>query len=237
MFVRMAILLALQVWLSADALARELSPNLRALIEGFQAHRRTALGYLRTQNAELGAVEIERLRGRWRTDRGRLSAATAGNAGLAPALAATEGLVAESQKAADDGDTERARTLLDRAARPLDRWRAENGIRLFSDCIAEVTAAYEPLDRHRLTRPDLADPSTAERILGQSSRTIAALESCNREATEAVRREPEFRRLVDGMLISLRQMPDAVRARDGAYMHRLLIEQRSFERLLSFRFG
>jgi hypothetical protein len=39
------------------------------------------------------------------------------------------------------------------------------------------------------------------------------------------------------MLASLRQMPEAVRTRDGAQLHRLLIEQRSFERLLSFRFG
>jgi len=39
------------------------------------------------------------------------------------------------------------------------------------------------------------------------------------------------------MLASLRQIPAAVKARDRAYLHRLLIEQRSFERLLSFRFG
>jgi hypothetical protein len=42
------------------------------------------------------------------------------------------------------------------------------------------------------------------------------------------------------MLDSLRQMPEAVEARDGARLHRLhrlLIEQRSFERLLSFRYG
>ena len=237
MLVRIALLAALQVWLCAGALARDLSPDLRVLIEGFQAHRRVALGYLRTQNGELGAVEIERLRERWTADRRKLAPSTAGDAAVAAALARTEGLVADSQKAADDGDAERARMLLDRAAGPLDAWRAAKGIRLFSDCIAEITVAYEQLDRHRLNRPDLADPSVAESILGQSNRTIAALERCDREAAAAVRREPEFRRLIEGMLASLRQMPEAARARDGAHLHRLLIEQRSFERLLSFRFG
>jgi hypothetical protein len=39
------------------------------------------------------------------------------------------------------------------------------------------------------------------------------------------------------MTASLRQMPQALASRDGAYLHRLLIEQRSFERLLVFRYG
>jgi hypothetical protein len=52
-----------------------------------------------------------------------------------------------------------------------------------------------------------------------------------------MRREAEFRRLFDGMRDSLRQTPEAARERDGARLHRLLIEQRSLERLLEFRFG
>ncbi len=39
---------------------------------------------------------------------------------------------------------------------------------------------------------------------------------CDREAPDALRREPDFRRLFDGMADSLRQMPDAVDARDTA---------------------
>ena len=38
-------------------------------------------------------------------------------------------------------------------------------------------------------------------------------------------------------LNSLRQIPEALRQSDPAYFHRLIIEQRSFERLLAFRFG
>jgi hypothetical protein len=223
--------------LGGGALARELPPDLRRLIEGFQAHRRVAIGYLRTQNGDLGAAEIERLQRRWLADRRKLLPATAADGALSTALARTETAVADSLKAADGGDVERARALLEGAGGPLDGWRMSNGIRLFSDCIAEITAAYERLDGYRLKRPDLADASISERIVSSANGTIVALDRCDREAPDALRREPEFRRLIDGMLASLRQMPDAVRTRDGVHLHRLLIEQRSFERLLSFRFG
>jgi len=219
------------------ALPRELPADLRPLVEGFQAHRRVATAYLRTHNGELGAVEIERLRDRWAADRRGLSPATAADAVLAAALTQTERAVADSLKAADGGDVERARALLQDAAKPLDAWRRANAIRLFSDCIGEIAAAYERLDGFRLKRPDLADASVSGRVAAEARATIESLDRCEREAPEALRRQAEFRRLFDGMLASLRQVPDALRARDGAHLHRLLIEQRSFERLLAFRFG
>jgi hypothetical protein len=221
----------------AGALAGEWSPDLRALIENFQAHRRVAIGYLRTQNGDLGAVEIERLRQAWSADRRGLSRANAADAALRSALSRTEGMVAESLRAADAGDLEQSRRLMEEAGRPLDAWRKDQGIRMFSDCIAEVTVAYERLDRHRVNRPDLADPSTAEVVRRASEGTIAALDACAREAPRELRGEPEFRRLLDGMRASLRQVPEALAVRDGARLQRLLVELRSFERLLSFRFG
>jgi hypothetical protein len=237
MLARVALLTALQALFCVGALARDLPPDLRGLFEGFQAHRRVAIGYLRTDNADLGAVEIERLRARWADDRRRLSAQRAADAALAAALARTEALVADSLKAADSGDVERSRQLLEAAAGPVDAWRRANDIRLFSDCVAELTATYEQVDRYRQQTPDLADPAVVKEISTSTEETIAALNRCDREAAEAVRREPEFRRLVDGMLASLRQTAGAVAARDNGLLHRLLDEQRSFERLLVFRYG
>ena len=234
---RMMLLAALPVLLVTGAFADELSPDLRALIEGFQGHRRVAIGYLRTQNGDLGAVEIERLRERFAADRRKLSASTASDQGLAAALIQTEAMLADGLKAADRGEVEHSRRLLEEAAAPLDSWRKAKGIRLFSDCIGELSAAYERLDRYRLKPPDLKEGAAAEDVIRASQGTIVALDRCEREAPGEMRREPEFRRLFDGMRASLQQVPDAVRARDNAVLHRLLIEQRSFERLLSFRFG
>lgn len=223
--------------LCGHALAAELAPDVRALIEEFQSYRRVAAGYLRSQNAELGAVEVERLRDRLAADRGRLSAASQRDEALTAALAATEALIAGGLKAADRGDTERARTLLEEAAAPLNGWRKARGIRLFSDCVAEISAAYERLDRYRIARPDLANDAIAGDVSAAATRTIAALDACEREAPQLLREGPEFRRLFDGMGGSLRQVPEVVRKRDNAHLHRLLIEQRSFERLIAFRFG
>ena len=48
---------------------------------------------------------------------------------------------------------------------------------------------------------------------------------------------PEFRRLVDGAKASLALIPKAIATRDGDLLHRMLIELRSFDNLLAFRFG
>jgi len=47
----------------------------------------------------------------------------------------------------------------------------------------------------------------------------------------------EFRRLIDGALASLDQFPKAIEGRDRDLLHRLLIELRSFDHLLAFRYG
>jgi hypothetical protein len=132
---------------------------------------------------------------------------------------------------------ERALAQLDAAGVPLRTWRAANGIRFFSDCIAQVSAEYEALDRYRTSPPDLVDVAVREAIVTGSARVAEALVQCDREAPAGVRTDPEFRRLADGMTDSLRQIPQALERGDGSYLHRLLIEQRSFERLLAFRYG
>jgi hypothetical protein len=43
--------------------------------------------------------------------------------------------------------------------------------------------------------------------------------------------------LVDGAKSSLALIPKAIASRDGDLLHRVLIELRSFDNLLAFRFG
>ena len=52
-----------------------------------------------------------------------------------------------------------------------------------------------------------------------------------------MRATPEFRRLVDGAKASLALIPKAIATRDTDLLHRVLIELRSFDNLLAFRFG
>src|SRR5437588_119200 len=60
---------------------------------------------------------------------------------------------------------------------------------------------------------------------------------CDGMAPVTIRGHPEFRRLIDGAVASLAQVPQAAEARDRDLLHRLLIELRSFDHLLAFRYG
>jgi hypothetical protein len=217
--------------------ANELSLELRGLIESFSAHRRAAIGYLRTENFDLGAIEIERLHDQWMRDRRRLTPDVAKDRSLSKALADTEAAIGGSFDAVQKGDLARAQTLLQQAAMPLKDWRRAKGIRLFSDCVGEAGAAYEQLDVHRVRAPNLASVTTGEGIVSAAAGVADAFKRCDSEAPQKIRDDPEFRRLIEGMIFSLNQMPNAVQRKDGGALHRLLIEQRAFERLLAFRFG
>jgi hypothetical protein len=60
---------------------------------------------------------------------------------------------------------------------------------------------------------------------------------CDEIAGATVREAPEFRRLVDGAKASLLLIPKAIATRDADLLHRVLIELRSFDNLLAFRYG
>lgn len=223
------------VVLSAGATpAQDFSPALRTLFEGFESHRRVALGYLRTGNTDLAAVELDRLVERWRRD---LHAIGTTERSLERSIDGAEERVEDSRSALETGDIDKAANELERAATPLKAWRDTVGIRLFSDCIGELSQTYERLNMHRVKTPDLGNAGIRDAIVKATSETEAAVRRCDDEAAPDRKSDPGFRRLINGMLGSLRQMRDAIAKSDSGYLYRLLIEQRSFERLLSFRFG
>ena len=63
------------------------------------------------------------------------------------------------------------------------------------------------------------------------------LDRCDGIANATVHNSPEFRRLVDGAQAGLDLIPKAIATRDTNLLHRILIELRSFDNLLAFRFG
>jgi hypothetical protein len=63
------------------------------------------------------------------------------------------------------------------------------------------------------------------------------LDRCDGIASETIRKSPEFRRLVDGAKTSLSLIPKAIATQDTDLLRRVLIELRSFDNLLAFRFG
>lgn len=211
----MALALGLAV-LSGQSAAQEV--RFPATHETALVARRYAAGYLRTANAALAGLAVE-----------QLARALQGSPHAA--------LAEEALTAIDAGDLPRAAQLIEQLGDRLAENRRAAGVRLFADCVREASRAYQALDAHRTKPPDLAAAATRDAVVTAAHETDAAFAQCDAEAPASTKVDPDFRRLLDGARVSLAKIPDAIKAADGDLLHRLLIELRSFEQLLLFRYG
>ena len=101
---------------------------------------------------------------------------------------------------------------------------------VLADCVLDANVAMDALFAHE-AKPDW------DSVAAGSESYRATLQRCDGMAPPAIRNHAEFRRLIDGALAGLAQMPKAVETRDSDLLHRLLIELRSFDNLLAFRYG
>lgn len=201
-----------------DAAAARAAEPIPAAQEAVLAERRIAAGYLRTGNGDLAALALE-----------RLAKALHGSPDASLASAAVAAI--------DASDLAGAAKLVARLGDRLADERRRAGIRVFADCVREASTAYQTLDRYRTAAPDLAVPATRTAVANAAQASQAAFATCDGEAPPAIRNEPDFRRLIDGARAALARVPDAAAAADPELLHRLLIELRSFEQLLLFRYG
>ena len=130
----------------------------------------------------------------------------------------------------DLGSVDVARKSLDTIRASLSELRRQNGVTVLADCVLDSNAAMDALFAHD-ARPDWST------VPGSAEAYRATLQRCDGMAPPAIRNHAEFRRLIDGALASLAQFPKAIETRDGDLLHRLLIELRSFDHLLAFRYG
>ncbi|KQQ14202.1 hypothetical protein ASF53_10270 [Methylobacterium sp. Leaf123] len=212
-------------------------PEIGVILERLQGDRRVVLAYLAHDNPDLALTALDRWRATLRAEGARLAAARQGRSDPGPVLEALDASLAEAAQAVERADLARARALVEAATAPLDAWRRAEGLRLFSDCIADLSGRYDALDRYRQAGPDLGDVQVRAGVGTAAAEVATAIGLCDGQAGARIRSDPEFRRLADGMSDSLAKIPAALEARDPARLHRLLIELRAFERLLAFRYG
>jgi hypothetical protein len=232
---RMAVL-ALAVLLAAPALADDLDDFHRA-IEAAMSHHRVALGYLRTGNIDLAALELEGLRGAW----GKVSTLPRPAAfrdkerytGTLLEIAA--GLVGTSL-VLNMGRADVARESLEKVRKSLSDLRRENGVTVLADCVLDANTAMDALFTLD-GKPENWHAASVAEVTAKSAAYRGILQRCDGMAPPAIRRHAEFRRLIDGAIASLAQVPRAIETRDRDLLHRLLIELRSFDNLLAFRYG
>lgn len=237
---RTAILGAALLAAPGPAAAGDLA-DFNAAVEATSAHNRVAIGYLRTGNTDLASLELDRLRAAW----GRLNARFAGKRPDAfdsnPLYGATLVNISARLVAADimlnSGRADAARTSLNAIRGDLAELRQSAGIVVLADCVRDANGVMDALMIYNDRALDFAKTETRFGIANKASIYGYLLDRCDTIAGATVRNSPEFRRLVDGAKAGLALIPKAIATRDGDLLHRILIELRSFDNLLAFRFG
>jgi hypothetical protein len=226
---RMAACLALAL-ICTPARADDLEDFNRA-VEAAMSHQRVAVGYLRTGNIDLASLEIEGLREAW----GKVStlprpAAFRDQARYTSTMLQIAAGLVGTTLVLKLGRPEVASESLEMIRKSLSELRRENNVTVLADCVLDADTAMDALFA-------LDGKADWESVEAGSESYRGTLQRCDGMAPSGIRNHAEFRRLIDGALASLGQIPKAVETRDGDLLHRLLIELRSFDNLLAFRYG
>ena len=233
------LILALTVG-AGTALAGDLA-DFNAAAEKVASHNRVALGYLRTGNTDLASVELDRLRQAWSalTQRfaGKRPDAFDGNALYGTVLTDISTRLVTADMMLNSGRADATRQSLDAIRADLYDLRKSAGIAVLADCVRDANAAMDALMVYNDRALDWTKAGTRFGVASKAAVYGYVLDRCDGMASETVRKNPQFRRLIDGAKAGLVLIPKAIATRDADLLHRILIELRSFDNLLAFRFG
>ena len=224
----------------SNALAGSTSQFLEDL-DAALAHYRESVSYLRTGNTDLAAIELDEMTVKWSGLTKNYAATPPDAFDADPQFAATLAQVGESATKAladiDAGRFEAAAELLKPIRADMSRFRAASHIQILPDCLFEAANAMDELMAYRGKPPADDDREARYDVVAKAAIYGHTLRRCDRMATVSVRDNPDFRRLVDGALKSNARIAEAIATNDSGLLFRLLIEMRSFDRLMFYRFG
>ena len=243
MFFRVARVACLALILAAGAAAAWAGDlaDFNAGMEKADSHNRVAIGYLRTGNIDLAALELDRLRESWSALQQRFNGkppdAFDGVALYGNLWTSVSARLVAADLMLKSGRPDAARQSLNAIRGDFYELRKTAGIVVLADCVRDANAAMDALMVYNDRALDWANSETRDDIANKTSIYGSVLDRCDGMASEAVRKSPEFRRLVDGAKAGLALIPKAIATRDSDLLHRVLIELRSFDNLLAFRYG
>ena len=218
--------------LTTPARADDLDDFHRA-VEAAMSHHRVAAGYLRTGNIDLAMLELEgTARSLGEGERRCPGPPRSATSSATPATMLDVAAAPDRHHAGAQSRPRRRRARIARrdpqvALGPAARERRHRAGRLRARCQYRDGRAVRARSKSRIGRAFPPAPSPI-------ARPCSAATAWRRRG---IRNHAEFRRLIDGALASLAQIPKAVETRDRDLLHRLLIELRSFDNLLAFRYG
>jgi hypothetical protein len=215
--------------------------DFNAAVELTSGHNRVAIGYLRTGNTDLASIELDRMRDAWKklTDRfaGKRPDAFDGNPLYGTMLTDISTRLVTADMMLKSGRADAASQSLNGIRDDLYELRKSSGIVVLADCVRDANRVADALMQFNKNDLDWSKSATRFGIANKASIYGYVLDRCDGIASATVHNSPEFRRLVDGARAGLELIPKAIATRDSNLLHRILIELRSFDNLLAFRFG
>src|SRR6476660_7467280 len=237
---RIACLVGLLVGGLSNSHAADLA-EFNAAVEDVSAHNRVAIGYLRTENLDFAALEIDRMRNAWVTFTERFAGnrpnVFEGNPHYSNLFTAVNARLVGVDLMLKTGRFDAARTGLNAIRKDFYDLRKASGVVVLADCVRDANAAMDALMVYNDRALDWSNSDIRSGLVQKANGYGTLLNRCDEIAGATVREAPEFRRLVDGAKASLLLIPKAIATRDADLLHRVLIELRSFDNLLAFRYG
>jgi hypothetical protein len=230
-------MLGFALWAAAGAARADDLSNFNAATEAAEAHNRVAIGYLRTGNADLASLEIDRLREAW----GKLGAVKRpavfdGKLYVAMLTDASMRLVT-ADMLLNSGRPDNARQALEAIRADLYNLRQSASVVVLSDCILDSNRAAAAVMAYDTPDLDWSKPRVGPAIAEKAKVYTDVLNRCDGVAGETVRKEPEFRRLIDDAKSELSKVSHAIEHRDTSQFRRIASSLRAIDHLLAFRFG
>jgi len=212
--------------------------DFNAAIESVSAHNRVAIEYLRNGNADLAGLELDRMREAWaKVGARKRPDVFAGDPLYTVVMTDIATRLVTADLMLNVGRPENARQSLLGIRKDIYDLRKSANIVVLADCIRDANEVMDKLMAYhgRPQEPRAAEFKMAVESLARSySNTLSR---CETTADERIRNDPEFRRLIDGAQASLDRIRDVFSQNDPDLLHRLLVELRSFDNLLAFRYG
>ena len=201
-----------------------------AWFKSANARLRTASTYLRTGNIDFAALALEEI------------TASKPPAKMSPPLSGlAEMMVKQSETAlalVDNDQPEKARSQLLKLRDNLFQAHQKLKITVFDDCIWQLNRLGPALWHYKKNKPDLNDPEQAKEVAAATAAYLAQLNTCDEQADAKLKADADYARIITGARRSLERIPaESLANRDDGQLYRFIIELRSFDRLLYFRYG
>lgn len=232
----LAVLLAGATIAHADELG-----DFNAAVEKAESHNRVAIGYLRTGNIDLASIELDRMRQAWAALQqrfgGKRPQAFAGSNHYVTAMTDIATRLIAADMMLKMGRAVQAQQSLEAIRNDLYDLRKSANVSVLADCVRDANQTMDALMSYDDRGRDWNDAAIRKDLAAKAAAYGALLDRCDSMADGPVRTAPEFRRLIDGAKASLTLIPKAIDTNDRDLLHRVLIELRSFDNLLAFRYG